>query len=101
MTNKQILESIRALAQGECIHHDGESCRVTRRPCHVVHPHSDSLREAIGCDFFLRYMLPAGWNIQDLIAYARWYGMDEPKPETDGGTDEHVYPGRTDPDLPV
>ena len=101
MTNKQILESIRTLAQGECIHHDGESCRVPRRPCHVVHPHSDSLREAIDCDFFLRYMLPAGWNIQDLIAYARWYGMDEPKPETDGGTDEHVYPGRTDPDLPV
>lgn len=101
MTNKQILESIRALAQGECIHHDGKACRVTRRPCHVVHPHSDSLREAIGCDFFLRYMLPAGWNMQDLIAYARWYGMDEPKPETDGGTDEHVYPGRTDPDLPV
>ena len=70
MTNKQILESIRALAQGECIHHDGESCRVTRRPCHVVHPHSDSLREAIDCDFFLRYMLPAGWNMQDLIALA-------------------------------
>ena len=35
---------------------------------------------AIDCDYFLECVLPADWNLNDLVSYALWY--DEADEET-------------------
>jgi len=85
MTEKQILKSIKALAAGECANYRGGFCAETDQRCHVINPNYDSVHDgAIDCDYFLECVLPADWNLKDLVAYALWYdeAEDEVNPST-------------------
>ena len=78
MTEKQILKSIKALAAGECANYHGGFCAETDRRCHLINPKYDSIRDGmIDCDYFLECVLPANWELSDLVSYALWY--DEPE----------------------
>lgn len=74
MTNKQILKSIKALARGECANYDHGNCLLTDKRCHLVNHNYESIHDgAIDCDYFLECVLPADWNLNDLVSYALWY----------------------------
>ena len=74
MTDKQILKSIKALARGECANYSYGNCLLTDERCHLVNPDYESIHDgAIDCDYFLECVLPADWNLNDLVSYALWY----------------------------
>ena len=78
MTEKQILKSIKALAAGECANYHGGFCAETDRRCHLINPKYDSIRDGmIDCDYFLECVLPANWELSDLVSYALWYDEAE------------------------
>lgn len=78
MTEKQILKSIKALAAGECANYHGGFCAETDQRCHLINPKYDSIRDGmIDCDYFLECVLPANWNLNDLVSYALWYDEAE------------------------
>ncbi len=79
MTEKQILKSIKALARDECANYQRGMCLETDDRCHLINAKYDSIREGIiDCDYFLECVLPADWDLNDLISYALWYdGEDE------------------------
>ena len=79
MNDKKILKSIKALARGECANYQNGFCRETDERCHVINPNYDSVHDgAIDCDYFLESVLPADWELNDLVAYALWYDEEEP-----------------------
>lgn len=81
MTDKQILKSIKALARGECANYSYGNCLLTDERCHLVNPDYESIHDgAIDCDYFLECVLPADWDLNDLVSYALWY--DEEDEET-------------------
>ena len=62
MTEKQIIKSIKALARGECANYQNGMC----------------IRDGmIDCDYFLECVLPADWDLNDLVSYALWYDEAE------------------------
>ena len=78
MTNRQILNHIRALAHEECTNCHAGCCALTDERCHIISLNDPSAQDgAIDCDYFLENVLPAGWDVQDLVAYALWYGTDD------------------------
>ncbi len=78
MTEKQIIKSIKALARGECANYQNGMCLETDRRCHLINPRYDSIRDGIiDCDYFLECVLPADWDLNDLISYALWYDEEE------------------------
>ena len=78
MTEKQIIKSIKALARGECANYQNGMCLETDRRCHLINPRYDSIRDGIiDCDYFLECVLPADWDLNDLISYALWYDEAE------------------------
>ena len=86
MTNRQILNHIRALAHEECDNCHAGYCALTDERCHIINTNYQSAQDgAIDCDYFLENVLPAGWDVQDLVAYALWYGADD---SSDGGKHE-------------
>ena len=86
MTNRQILNHIRALAHEECTNCHAGYCALTDERCHIINTNYQSAQDgAIDCDYFLENVLPAGWDVQDLVAYALWYGADD---SSDGGKHE-------------
>lgn len=71
MTDKQILKSIKALARGECANYSRGDCLMTDERCHLVNPNYESIHDgAIDCDYFLECVLPADWDLNDLVSYA-------------------------------
>lgn len=82
MTDKQILKSIKALARGECANYQYGNCLLTDKRCHVINPSYESIHGgAIDCDYFLECVLPADWDLNDLVSYALWYDeADEEEP---------------------
>lgn len=81
MTDKQILKSIKALARGECANYDRGNCLLTDERCHLVNPNYESIHDgAIDCDYFLDCVLPAEWNLNDLVSYALWYDEEDENP---------------------
>ena len=87
MTNKQIFKHIRALAHEECANCHAGNCALTDERCHIINTNYQSVQDgAIDCDYFLEVVLPADWDLQDLVAYALWYGGD------DSDTAEETYP---------
>ena len=81
MTDKQILKSIKALARGECANYDRGNCLLTDERCHLVNPNYESIHDgAIDCDYFLDCVLPAEWNLNDLVSYALWYDEEDEDP---------------------
>ena len=79
MDDKKIISVIRKLAKEECANYDHGYCLETDKPCHVINPHYDSIRDgAVDCDYFLECVLPADWDLNDLTWYAIWYDEDEP-----------------------
>ena len=83
MTTKQILKHIRALAHEECANYHAGNCALTDERCHIINTNYQSVQDgAIDCDYFLEVVLPADWDLQDLVAYALWYvGDDRDAPE--------------------
>ena len=80
MTDKQILKSIKALARGECANYAYGYCLLTDKGCPLVNPDDESVHEGIiDCNYFMECVLPADWNMKDLVSYALWY--DEEKEE--------------------
>lgn len=78
MTEKQIIKSIKALARGECANYQNGMCLETDQRCHLINPRYDSIRDGmIDCDYFLECVLPADWDLNDLVSYALWYCPDE------------------------
>ena len=78
MTNKQILKSIKTLAQDECANNMYGKCLLTDERCHLIHPEYESIHDgAIDCDYFLECVLPANWDLNDLVSYALWYAEEE------------------------
>ena len=87
MTNKQIFKHIRVLAHEECANCHAGNCALTDERCHIINTNYQSVQDgAIDCDYFLEVVLPADWDLQDLVAYALWYGGD------DSDTAEETYP---------
>ena len=73
MTNKQIFKHIRALAHEECANCHAGNCALTDERCHIINTNYQSVQDgAIDCDYFLEVVLPADWDLQDLVAYALW-----------------------------
>ena len=78
MTDKQILKSIKALARGECANYSYGNCLLTDERCHLVNPNYESIHDgAIDCDYFLECVLPADWDLNDLVSYALWYDEED------------------------
>lgn len=78
MTDKQILKSIKALARGECANYSRGDCLMTDERCHLVNPNYESIHDgAIDCDYFLECVLPADWDLNDLVSYALWYDEED------------------------
>lgn len=79
MTEKQILKSIKALAKDECANYKGGMCLETEKPCHLINPEYETIQEGtIDCDYFWECVLPADWDLNDLVSYAMWYdGAEE------------------------
>ena len=78
MTNKQILKSIKALARDECENYSRGDCLMTDERCHLVNPNYGSIHDgAIDCDYFLECVLPADWDLNDLVSYALWYDEED------------------------
>ncbi|MBO2517716.1 MAG: hypothetical protein CW338_10710 [Clostridiales bacterium] len=82
ITDKQILRSIKKLAQLECCNYDRGMCIETDERCHLIHPDFDSIRDgAIDCDYFMDCVLPASWELDDLVNYALWYDDEDEEPD--------------------
>ena len=78
MTDKQILKSIKALARGECANYSYGNCLLTEERCHLVNPNYESIHDgAIDCDYFMECVLPADWDLNDLVSYALWYDKED------------------------
>ena len=78
MTDKQILKSIKALARGECANYAQGDCLLTDERCRLVNPNYESVHDgAIDCDYFMECVLPAQWDLNDLVSYALWYDEEE------------------------
>ena len=46
---------------------------MTDERCHLVNPNYGSIHDgAIDCDYFLECVLPADWDLNDLVSYALW-----------------------------
>lgn len=85
MTNKEILRSIKKLAKEECANYDHGMCLLTDQRCHVINPNYPTVHDgAVDCDYFLECVLPADWDLNDLVSYAIWYDEDEPEKQPDG-----------------
>ena len=78
MTDKQVVKSIKTLAKDECANYMQGNCLLTEKRCHLINPNYPSIHDgAIDCDYFLECVLPASWELNDLIAYALWYDDDD------------------------
>lgn len=56
---KQILRSIRQLAQKECANYTNGFCLPEDQPCHVINPAYQTIHHgAMDCDYFLSAVLP-------------------------------------------
>lgn len=74
MIDPRIILSLRALARDECAYCQNGFCLKTDERCHLIREDCDTLRDGlIACDYFYESVLPAGWNLTDLIAYSLWY----------------------------
>ena len=74
VNDKQIIKSIKALAKAECSTYEKGICLETDRCCHIINPNYSTIREGIiNCDYFLECVLPADWDLNDLVTYAAWY----------------------------
>ena len=74
MIDPRTILSLRALARDECAYCQNGFCLKTDERCHLIREDCDTLRDGlIACDYFYESVLPAGWNLTDLIAYALWY----------------------------
>ena len=72
MANK-ILKSIKTLAKDECANYMHGICLLTDERCHLVNYNYESIYDgAIDCDYFLECVLPADWDLNDLVSYALW-----------------------------
>lgn len=87
MTNKEILKSIKALARDECANYQRGLCLLTDQRCHVINPNYPTVHDgAVDCDYFLECVLPADWDLNDLVSYAIWCDEEEPDELPDGMT---------------
>lgn len=85
MTDKEIQKSIRALAKDECANYQRGMCLLTDQRCHVINPNYPTIHDgAVDCDYFLECVLPADWDLNDLVSYAIWADEDEPEKLPDG-----------------
>ncbi len=51
---------------------------MTDERCHLVNPNYESIHDgAIDCDYFLECVLPADWDLNDLVSYALWYDEED------------------------
>lgn len=77
MTDKQILKRIRQLARDECANYQGGICLETEERCHIINPNYPSVHDgAIDCDYFMDCVLPADWELNDIVWYAIWAEED-------------------------
>lgn len=73
MTEKEILKSIRKLAKEECANYQQGMCLLTDQRCHIINPNYFTVHDgAVDCDYFLDCVLPADWNLNDLVWYSIW-----------------------------
>ena len=73
MTDNEIKKRIKHLARDECANYYRGKCLETDGPCHVINPGYESVRDGtVDCDYFMDYVLPADWELNDLVWYAIW-----------------------------
>ena len=85
MKEKELQRAIKNLAKAECANYQNKLCLLTDEPCHIINPDYNSVHDgAIDCDWFLEAVLPADWDMNDLIWYAIWCDEDEPDEVPDG-----------------
>ena len=85
MKEKELQRAIKNLAKAECANYQNKLCLLTDEPCHIINPDYDSVHDgAIDCDWFLEAVLPADWDLNDLIWYAIWYDEEEPDEVPEG-----------------
>ncbi len=78
MSDKQILKSIKALARGECPNYCNGLCLETNESCHIINEDDDTVHHGrVNCDYFCECVLPGNWDMNDLISYALWYGVED------------------------
>jgi len=78
MNDKQILKNIKTFAKDECANYMRGNCLLTDKRCHLINPNYESIYDgAIDCDYFLECVLPADWDLNDLVSYALWYDGEE------------------------
>lgn len=74
MTQRTI-DIIIALAKKECLNYKRGKCRLTDKQCLLIDYDRESIRAAddFPCHYVLDCLLPADWDLDDLVAYARWW----------------------------
>ena len=90
MTDKEIMKMIRHLARDECCSYYRGKCLETDEPCHVINPRYTTIHDGtVDCDYLLNYVLPADWELKDLVWYAIW-ANEEAKAQLPDGMKECV-----------
>ena len=81
--NNMLIRKIRTLGHKECCNFIDEKC-IEDRACAVINPRYPTIHDgAVDCDYFLECVLPASWELNDLIAYALWYDGDDDEGDLD------------------
>ena len=71
--NKKLLKRLRELVQDECENYCDGYCLYTRHACQLMDNASDPIDSGrINCDYFQDCVMPADWDVNDLIEYAKW-----------------------------
>lgn len=93
---KQIMRSIKQLAQKECANYFNGICLLKDSPCHVINPAYQAIHDgAIDCDYFLSAVLP----LQPELNTAVWHEILREEGQTGEGWKEcsrchmHFIPG--------
>ncbi|MBR6862565.1 MAG: hypothetical protein IKM73_14720 [Acidaminococcaceae bacterium] len=74
MTSRRIQRSIRALVRNECPYYRAGICMETGKYCPARYvKQNEPVDRLLDCDQFLKCVLPAGWDMDDLIDYTLWY----------------------------
>ena len=77
MKEKELQKCIKNLAKAECANYQRNMCLLDDKPCHIINPEYGTIHDgAIDCDWFMEAVLPADWDLNDLVWYALWYDDD-------------------------
>lgn len=74
MKDHRTLKTIQALIRDECLNMGNGHCLMTNEQCQLMEKDNAPIDDALDlCKYFQQNILPAGWDLDDLISYATWY----------------------------